>query len=99
MIYVGRIERRRPYICVTSNTMHRLLIVASLIAAKYFEDVVYLNTLWADMGGLTVHELNALELDFLFAIDFDLAVSPTDYERCMTALSKFRFEERRVQAA
>ncbi len=34
-------------------------------------------------------ELNALELDFLFAIDFDLGVHPADYAACTADLRAF----------
>ena len=36
----------------------------------------------AEIGGTPLAELNALELDFLFAIDFDLGVHPADYAAC-----------------
>ncbi len=33
----------------------------------------------AQIGEVALEELNALELDFLFAIDFDLGVRPADF--------------------
>jgi hypothetical protein len=45
----------------------------------------------AQIGGITLEELNALELDFLFAIDFDLFVRPADYAACTADLRDFVF--------
>ena len=43
----------------------------------------------AQIGGIPLAELNALELDFLFAIDFDLGVHPADYAACTADLRAF----------
>ncbi len=43
----------------------------------------------ADIGGLPLAELNALELEFLLAIDFRLAVAPADFARIAGALLDF----------
>ncbi len=45
----------------------------------------------AQIGGIALEELNALELDFLFAIDFDLGVHPADYAACTADLRAFVF--------
>ena len=86
LLYLKRIVHRRRNLRLTSNTIQRLLLVAIMIAAKYLDDRVCSNTCWAQIGGLRLAELNALELEFLFAIDFDLSVHPEDYTRCIAAL-------------
>ncbi len=43
----------------------------------------------AEIGGTPLAELNALELDFLFAIDFDLGVHPADFAACTADLRVF----------
>ncbi len=40
----------------------------------------------AEIGGLPLRELNQLELEFLFALDFDLSVHPQDYALCVAHL-------------
>jgi hypothetical protein len=40
----------------------------------------------AEIGGLPLRELNHLELEFLFALDFDLALPSSEYSRCAAAL-------------
>ncbi len=41
------------------------------------------------IGGLTLAELNALELHLISAIDFDLGVRPADYAACAADLRAF----------
>ena len=60
-----------------------------MVAAKYLEDLVYFNSYWAEIGELALQELNALELDFLLAIDFDLVLRPEDYVTCTCELQSF----------
>jgi hypothetical protein len=43
----------------------------------------------ADIGGIPLWELNALELRFLFAVDFDLNISPAEYARLTQRLLRF----------
>ena len=52
-----------------------------MAATKCLEDVPCGNQRWAKIGGLTLQELNALEVEFLSAIAFCLAVHPEDYAR------------------
>ena len=40
----------------------------------------------ADFGGISLNELNSLELQFLVAIDFRLAVAPGDLARAAASL-------------
>ena len=89
LIYLERICTRRPGLRLTARTLRRLLLVAAMEAVKYLEDEPIANQRWASIGGLCLQELNALELEFLFAIDFDLAVRPADYRGCSGALRAF----------
>jgi hypothetical protein len=43
----------------------------------------------SQIGDIPLQEINALELDFLFAIDFDLGVHPADYAACTADLRAF----------
>ena len=89
LLYLERARQRRPALRLTSRTLQRLLLVASMTATKYLEDVSCLNSRWADIGALTLREINALEVEFLAAVDFNLAVHLDDYSRCSTELRAF----------
>ena len=61
--------------------MHRVVITAVLLAAKFFDDAYYNNAYYAKIGGVLVSEMNGLEVDFLFRINFSLHVTPEVFEK------------------
>ena len=79
LIYLNRLKKIHRSLKLTSNNIQRLYLVACLIAAKYLEDHVYSNKRWANVGDLSLKELNHLEACFLFTVCFDLKVSPEEY--------------------
>jgi hypothetical protein len=46
-----------------------------LLAAKFFDDAYYNNAYYAKVGGVLLSEMNGLEVDFLFRINFSLHVA------------------------
>ena len=46
-----------------------------MIAAKFFDDKYYNNEYYAKVGGINKAEINLLEIEFLFLLDFALHVS------------------------
>ncbi|CAL5069177.1 unnamed protein product [Urochloa decumbens] len=79
--YLDRLLRRgrRRALAVDSYSVHRLLITAVLAAVKFMDDVRYNNAHFARVGGISLTEMNYLEVDFLFAVGFDLNVSPETF--------------------
>ncbi|KAJ1272096.1 hypothetical protein BS78_06G176600 [Paspalum vaginatum] len=80
-VYLDRLllrGRRRP-LAVDSYSVHRLLITAVLAAVKFMDDVCYNNAYFARVGGISLQEMNYLEVDFLFAVGFDLNVPPETF--------------------
>ncbi len=61
--------------------MHRVVITAILLAAKFFDDAYYNNAYYAKVGGVLVSEMNSLEVEFLFRINFSLHVKPEVFEK------------------
>ncbi|KAJ3172924.1 hypothetical protein HDU88_004378 [Geranomyces variabilis] len=72
LIYIDRICGRSRTFIVSSLTVHRLVITAFCCASKALCDSYLTNTSYAKIGGISIHELNILELDFLSLIDWDL---------------------------
>jgi len=66
--------------------VHRILITAVCLAAKFYEDFFYPNLFYAQLGGIPLIELNSLEVEFLFGIDFALHVSSDVYAKYEDAL-------------
>ncbi|WVZ86598.1 hypothetical protein U9M48_033352 [Paspalum notatum var. saurae] len=80
-VYLDRLLRRgrRRSLAVDSYSVHRLLITGVLAAVKFMDDVCYNNAYFARVGGISLQEMNYLEVDFLFAVGFDLNVSPETF--------------------
>lgn len=91
LIYINRIIRLNRFI-INTYSVHRLILTSfafvffalmrsMMIAAKYFDDVYYTNTFYAEVGGITVNEINNLEVDFLCRIGFNLFVSTEEFRQ------------------
>jgi len=91
LIYIDRIIQRNTCFIITSLNVHRLLITSVMLAMKFFEDSYYTNAYYAKVGGVSCSEMNALELDFLFLIDFSLNVTPDLFSRYRAELVKHAF--------
>ena len=50
-----------------------------MIVHKYYTDHFYLNSSFAQFAGLTIQEINLLEQEFLYLIDFKLSIDETEY--------------------
>ncbi|KAM0868542.1 hypothetical protein ACQ4PT_041255 [Festuca glaucescens] len=78
-IYLDRFLRRRPALAVDYFNVHRLLITSVLTAVKFVDDICYNNAYFARVGGISLMEMNYLEVDFLFSVAFDLNVTPATF--------------------
>lgn len=80
LIYIDRLIQRNNFILSDLN-VHRVCITAILLAAKFFDDAYYNNAYYAKVGGVLVSEMNSLEVEFLFRINFSLHVSPEVFHK------------------
>eukprot|EP00126_Sphaerothecum_destruens_P001595 Sdes_comp15006_c0_seq1m3767 len=65
---------------LNSLNAHRLLITTIMTAAKFFDDIYYKNELYARVGGVPNPELNGLEINLLFRLNFHLNVSSQEFD-------------------
>jgi len=80
LVYIDRMANLHPEITVTTRSIHRLLAVATVIGAKFLDDVYFSNAFYAKVCGLRVKELNHLEAKFLTLLRWNLVVSPVEYD-------------------
>ena len=80
LIYIDRLIQRNNFL-LTDLNVHRVVITAVLLAAKFFDDAYYNNAYYAKVGGVAISEMNSLEIEFLFKVDFSLRVLPEVYEK------------------
>ena len=87
MIYLERLKEIIPSLCLTSTNFQRLFLVAIMEAAKFLDDFYFSNKHWAEVGGITTQEINALELEFLFLLEFDVNIQRAEYNAYVHSLS------------
>mmetsp|Transcript_412 Transcript_412/g.816 ORF Transcript_412/g.816 Transcript_412/m.816 type:complete len:309 (-) Transcript_412:67-993(-) len=88
MFYIDRLtgKQSRREFCITSLNVHRIFLTAALLAVKFSEDVSYDNEHFARVGGVSLKELNRLELSMLAALDYRLSISKEDFSAYETKL-------------
>lgn len=77
--YLDRLDRRHPGI-TDMLSCHRLLLCSLMLAVKFHDDEHYVNSFYAEVGGVSLAELNALELVMMRLLDFRLHMFPEDFE-------------------
>ncbi|XP_047339017.1 cyclin-U2-2-like [Impatiens glandulifera] len=79
-VYIDRFCQIYPEFQINILNVHRLLITTIMVASKFVEDMNYRNSYFAKVGGFTTKEINDLEFDFLFLMDFKLHVNVSVFE-------------------
>jgi len=80
LIYIDRLNRINEGFKVNSLNVHRLIITSIMLGAKFFDDKYYNNAYFGKVGGVTCKEINLLEIEFVFMINFNLYVESGLYE-------------------
>lgn len=76
LIYVDRVcSEKCNKIVLVDNNIFKLFLTATILAIKYNEDFYDDNAYFAKVGGISLHEINILEKEFLDLINFRLFVS------------------------
>lgn len=88
LIYIDRLIQCNPSFLVNSLNVHRIIITSVMLAAKFFDDHYYNNAYYGKVGGVSNTEVNSLEIEFLFMVNFNLFVATDEYnvynQRLMT---------------
>lgn len=88
MVYLDRVAELKPGILASSSAL-RLLLTSMMLAAKFNDDTFYANRYYAQVGGVTLKELNSLEVTLLQFLEWNVRVTPEEFE-------KYRAELRRA---
>ncbi|GLJ18725.1 hypothetical protein SUGI_0334080 [Cryptomeria japonica] len=79
-VYIDRLILNNPSFRITSLNIHRLVITSVMVATKFLDDLHCNNGYFAKVGGLTLEEMNILEVEFLFMLRFRLHVTVSVFE-------------------
>jgi hypothetical protein len=90
-LYLNRIK-----IPINNFNVHRLVITSIVIACKFHEDCddLELNTHYAKVGGITLKNLNTLEIEFLSYLDFNLCFSIEEIQMIEKQLNYNLFKDK-----
>lgn len=88
LIYAERLLQRQPNMSICRSNVERLMLVSVMVASKILDDMYCRNVYYACAGGLENKELNALEVQFCFLMDFDLNVNPAEFATYCSTLSR-----------
>ncbi|KAK1283279.1 Cyclin-U1-1 [Acorus calamus] len=86
--YVDRLVHLHPGSRVVSTNVHRLIVTGVLIASKVLDDLHDSNQFFARVGGVTKREMNRMELEMLFLLDFKVSLSPSVFKTYCEHLEK-----------
>ncbi|KAJ3202251.1 hypothetical protein HDU67_000683 [Dinochytrium kinnereticum] len=75
LVYMDRMCSRNSTFMVSSLTVHRFIITSIAISCKAHSDTYYSNKVYAELGGLPLRELSALELELVFLLNWDLVTT------------------------
>lgn len=86
LVYIDRIIKSNPDFEVSTSSCHRLLVIGSMVAAKFHDDEYASNEYYAKVGGISLQELNALELEFLQLLNWKLCIEGPEYNWFLQSL-------------
>jgi len=78
-IYIDRLLLNRPSFTLSLKNIHRVVLLALVVAIKYLDDVYADNNVYAKIGGISLSEFNMLEIEMIRLLDFDFYIDSQLY--------------------
>lgn len=85
--YIFNLRGRCPTFLLNTFTIHRLVLTSLRLATKFVDDVFYTNNIFAYLGGITLPDMNDLELRLLKLLDYQVAYTLDEFSNLMSLLS------------
>ena len=98
LVYLDRIVNSSGFV-LTPQNVHRVMLTAVMIAAKFHEDHFYNNAFFAKLGELTLWEMNSSEIELLQQLHFSLVVTSDLYNKYHHQLCCYRERARALAKA
>ena len=76
-------------IILNPHNIHRIILGCLLLAIKYNEDLYFTNEQYAKVGGVSVQELNDLELYSIQLLNYNLFISEDIYEKYIQYITNY----------
>ena len=86
---LDRAQENNPEFVIHPRNIHRLVLIANVVSAKYLDDLFFKNSFYANVGGVPLKVLNELEAEFLKLVNFNCHVELPTLEAYMSRLETF----------
>ncbi len=81
-VLLQRLANKDKRLTISPHNIHRLLITAVVISAKFLDHAWFANSYYARVGGIpSVEEMNMLEVQMLKLLDYRVFVPPEEIMR------------------
>lgn len=71
------------------HNIHRIILACCLLAIKYNEDDYYANDYYAEVGGVSLEEINVLEYNCISMLNFNLFVEEEIFNKYINYLKNY----------
>ena len=88
VILIDRFVKMNPSIAITPNVIHKLLLSAVITSTNFETDGSYTNATWSKLCGICIDELNILEREFLFMLEFSIMITKEEFNHYNEEISK-----------
>ncbi|GAM20803.1 hypothetical protein SAMD00019534_039780, partial [Acytostelium subglobosum LB1] len=89
MVYIDRFLSKCNLI-INSMNIHRIVITSLLISTKYLDDIFYNNEFYSQVGGISLIEMNKLEVNFLSMMNYTVNCPLEEFERYNREVEKVK---------
>ena len=93
LIYIDRICKINNFI-LTYYNIHKLILVAFILAIKYNEESNYLMEYYSKIGGIPLSELNNLESEYLILFRYNLFVRTQLFDKYYNDLMSLKCDDK-----
>jgi len=97
LVYLDMVTQGKALTPLSMRNAHRLFLTCLLMAHKFWDDSLPWNSHYAKCGGITLQEMNRLEIFFLKTVGFRLQIcrhTYAAYEAAVTAIERLQLEDR-----
>ena len=91
IIYIDIICQKHDIIIEEIN-IHRLVLTCCVLAIKYNEDIQFINSYYAKVGGISNKEMNLLEFHAFKLLDYNLSINEKIFNKYVNYLRKLEFK-------
>jgi hypothetical protein len=89
LLFIYRLKRINPGVVANPGSEFRLMTVALMLGNKFLDDNTYTNKTWAEVSGISVHEVHTMEVEFLSNMRFSLFTTERQWKTWHDTLGRF----------